>query len=69
MSRTTVDVDSGALSRIMEVARETDTYDSRRAANEDGYQAVIELLCDRLQAEPKALRGDISAKYRGANHE
>lgn len=65
MSRTTVEIYSGALTRLLEVAKETGVYSDRREANEDGYQAVIELLCDRLQAEPPALREAKTTKYEG----
>lgn len=62
---TRIRMDSDALTRLMEVAKTTDLYDNRREAREDNYEAVIELLCDRFQAEPEPLRENVSTKYGG----
>lgn len=59
-------MDSSALTRLMEVARQADLYNNRREARDDNYEAVIKALCDRFEAEPKALREDVSTKY-GSN--
>jgi len=49
--RTRIYVDSFALTRLMEVSKKTDLYDSRREADEDDYEAIIKLLCDRFEDE------------------
>ena len=46
---TTINVDSRALSRLMEVAREADVYAHRREAEDDAYEELIEILCDYFQ--------------------
>jgi len=48
---TRIYIDSSALTRLMEVAREADLYNNRREARDDNYQAVVELLCDRFKDE------------------
>lgn len=51
---TPIKVDSGALTRLMEVARETDVYSNRRQADQDNYEALIHLLCDEFDSKGEA---------------
>ena len=48
---TPIEVDSGALTRAMEVAREAGVYANRRDADNDGYRELIRLLCDEFHSE------------------
>jgi len=64
---TEIRIDSDALTRLMEVARQTDLYESRAEAADDNYEAVINLLADRFEAEPELLRESVSAKYNGGS--
>lgn len=62
---TQIRIDSDALTRLMEVARQADLYDNRAEAADDNYEAVINLLADRFEAEPEPLRENVSTKYGG----
>lgn len=47
---TKIHVDTGALTRLMEVGRRIDLYNNRREARDDNFEAVIELLCDEFDS-------------------
>lgn len=47
---TPIKVDSSALTRLMEVARETDVYSNRRQADQDNYESLIHFLCDEFDS-------------------
>ncbi|WP_225336654.1 hypothetical protein [Halomicrobium urmianum] len=42
-------IDSAALTRVMEIAREVDIYDSRREASDDSYEEITHFLCDYFE--------------------
>ena len=44
-------IDTDAFSRLMEVARETDVYNTRREARQDSFEEIINLLIDDFETE------------------
>lgn len=60
---TEVSVDSAVVARLVDVAQETDIYDTRAEAQADNWEAVLSLLMDRFEATPGPLRADVGTKY------
>lgn len=62
---TKMSVDSDVVARLMDLARETDVYETRAEAQADDWERLLTLLMDRFAATPEPLRADVSTKYGG----
>jgi hypothetical protein len=48
---TSLSVDSDVVGRLLDVARETDVYDTRHEARDDNWEQLLTLLCDHIEQQ------------------